>query len=102
MGNKTRYSTCTLTKVWGRRKNQMGIASSVKKKSAASAAGKKRARIGDAWMKITNAANRESITAPATPMTPRINQLKLIAAADRPPHQIQISESINGSLTKRK
>src|SRR5262245_47172796 len=87
---------------WGVRKNQIGAAPRAKKKSAARIAGKKRKRIGEAWMKMMSAATSASPAAPAIPIQRDANQPATAAAADNPPHHIQISESISGSLTKRR
>src|SRR6185503_9034978 len=102
IGNKTKYSTCTLRNECGVRKNQMGAASNRKKNSATKIAGKIRNRSGEARIKRMNAASSDRATTNVTPSQPAVNHPRPSAAADRSRHQTQISESINGSLTKRK
>src|SRR5688572_5019361 len=102
MGNNIRYSICTLMNECGVRKNQIGAASSAKKKSAASPAGKNLKRIGDAWIKMMKAAINARAAATPAPLQPDMNQPAPISRADETPHHTQISESINGSLTKRR
>src|ERR1700752_4927305 len=89
-------------KTCGVRKNQTGAAPRAKRKSAADAAKKKRKRIGDAWIRIISAAIRAKKAAPTTPSQPSKNQPATAVTADKTPHQAQISESISGSLTKRR
>ena len=86
----------------GLRKNQTGTASKAKKNRAASAAGKKRRRMGEAWMKIMNAAANASKAAISTPHQPETNHATPMIRAEAAPHHIHTSESIKGSLTNRR
>src|SRR5690349_10948425 len=91
-----------LTNLCGVRKNQTGTASRTKKKNATSAAGKNRKRMGEAWIKMTNAATNARTAATPAPLQPDAYQPVTMTKADKIPHPTQTSEAINGSLTKRK
>src|SRR5512145_1552252 len=102
MGSSTRYSTWVLTKECGVRKKRIGAASRIKKKKAANAAGKNRRRMGDAWIKMMNAAINARSAAVSIPCQPAANQAAPLTRIDETAHHIQTSASINGSLTKRR